>query len=352
MRKLLVLALVLFVAGVAVANDLGNQMPPKSDPVVPENVPVVPRQGGDTIFTATVIAGVPYNNSGTTAGYTDDYDEVCPYSGSTAPDVVYTYTPAVTEAVDIDLCGSSYDTKLYVYDAGLALVACNDDFYFDAVCGVYVSKLENVTLNGGTQYYIVVDGYGGDFGDYLIEIIGFEPCDVPCPAGALVEGEPELVNEYQDSYNGGCNSNTPVFQEILGGPDGTQIFCGVSGWYLFQGSNYRDTDWMWVYMGPTGSIDVTIDAEAATYFFELFPQDCASVAVAQQVTGGPCLEAYMTISGYAEGAVVWIWAGPTVFAQPPGFPDNEYDYVLWLSGLMADIATESSSWSNVKALYQ
>jgi hypothetical protein len=297
-----------------------------------------------------VVPGVPYNDSGTTAGYVDDYDEVCPYTGSTSPDVVYTYTPAEDVAVDIDLCGSAYDTKLYVYDAGLGLVACNDDFYFDDVCGVYVSKLENVNLSAGMQYYIVVDGYGGDWGDYLIEIIGFEPCTVPCPDLALLEGEPFLADEYEDSYNGGCNSNTWVFQNIPGNEDGTQIFCGVSGWYLYQGSNYRDTDWLIVRMGATGVIDITIDAEYAAYLFELFPQDCNAVAVAQQVIGGPCLPAYMTISGYGEGDDVWVWVGPTVFASPDG--TREFDYVLWFTGLFGEIATEETSWSSLKALYQ
>ena len=349
MRKLLVLTLVIGVAGFAAAADLGNLTPAKSDPIVPEN-PVNPdRQGGDTIFDATVIPGLPYNDSGTTFGYLDDYDEVCPYSGSTSADVCYVYTPAAAAAVDIDLCGSSYDTKLYVYDAGLALVACNDDFYFDDVCGVYVSKLENVNLAAGETYYIIVDGYGGDAGDYLLEIIGFEPCVVDCPAGAFIEGEPELVDGYADSYNGGCNSpefGNP-FQMVPGNDDGTQILCGVAGWY--DGTT-RDTDWFIVKMGATGVIDLVIDAEYAVYLFELFPQDCAAVAVAQQATGGPCLEAYMTISGYGEGDDVWVWVGPTVYSSPDG--TREFDYVLWMTGLFGEIATEDTSWSSLKALYQ
>ena len=46
------------------------------------------RQGGDTVGDAMVIDELPYYNTGTTEGYTDDYDEECPYSGSTSPDVV------------------------------------------------------------------------------------------------------------------------------------------------------------------------------------------------------------------------------------------------------------------------
>ncbi len=95
--------------------------------------------------------------------------------------------------VDIDLCCSSYDTKVYVYDAGLNLIACNDDFYFGAPCGVYVSKLENIPFAAGGTYYIIIDGYGEASGAYVLDITGFVPCVVTCPAGGYPEGEPPLV---------------------------------------------------------------------------------------------------------------------------------------------------------------
>ena len=48
---------------------------------------------GDTMFT------------GTTVGFTNDYDEVCPYSGSTAPDVVYLMTvPDSVNGIIVSLC--------------------------------------------------------------------------------------------------------------------------------------------------------------------------------------------------------------------------------------------------------
>ena len=69
---------------------------------------------------------------------------------------------------------------------GLNLIACNDDFYFDDVCGIYVSKLEGVALMGGGTYYIVIDGYGDDFGDYELSIIEYFPCILECPEGAIL----------------------------------------------------------------------------------------------------------------------------------------------------------------------
>ena len=127
------------------------------------------RQGGDTCETATEIASLPYSDTGTTDGYENDYDEVCPYAGSISPDVVYSYTPAADEFIDIDLCTSLYDTKVYVYadECVSPPIACNDDG-----CGDdgYKSALYGVGLTGGTTYYIVIDGYGDAEGTYSLEI--------------------------------------------------------------------------------------------------------------------------------------------------------------------------------------
>jgi hypothetical protein len=131
-------------------------------------------QGGDTIGTATVIGALPYSDAGTTVGYVDDYDEVCPFTGSTSPDVVYAYTPGVNETVDITLCDySQYDTKLYVYENAATPgtpFACNDDACVSGAGQSYVSELLGLNFVGGNTYYIVVDGYYGASGDYTIDM--------------------------------------------------------------------------------------------------------------------------------------------------------------------------------------
>ncbi len=353
MRTLLVIAWVLGLAGLAAAADLGSQAPLKTPRSHPENVPNPHRQGGDTIATALVIPSLPYADTGTTSGFTNDYDETCPYGASTSPDVVYAYTPAATGSVTIDLCGSAYDTKVYVYASDMSLVACNDDFYFGEPCGAYVSKLEDVVLAPGLTYAIVVDGYSGAFGDYVLAVDGYQPCSLACPDGGVPEGEPPLVPNYHDDWNGGCQSmpNYP-FQAIGADVDGRRIFCGVSGWYPIQGGHSRDQDYLILQMGPAGAIEITVDAESPIYIFELGPQDCSSIGVLQQATGGPCLEAAMTITGYDPGAPVWFWAAPTVF-WPPSGDVYMFDYVLWLDGLdPGPIATEPATWGTVKALFK
>jgi len=340
MRHLLLLTLVLALAAPALAFDLGPRPSAKPIPTHPQNVPSPTRQGGDTILDAVEIVVPIADVTGTTAGYNDDYDEICPYSNSTSPDVVYTFTPDADYELDIDLCGSSYDTKLYLYDANLDLVACNDDFYFDDACGVYVSMLEAVSVAAGMPYYLVIDGYGGAFGDYLLNVVQYEPCVIECPASSVLEGEPPLVDGYDDWYNGGCNSpqHGNPFQPLT-----AAIFCGQSGWYIHaSGATYRDTDWFTTTVLYEGFVEITADAEFASYIFELGPQDCENVAVIQNVGFGPCVEGNIVIPG-PVGSTVWVWVGPQTFEDPA-----TYDYVLWRNWMDA---TEAHSWSDVKSIF-
>ncbi|MBD3402610.1 hypothetical protein GF420_06920 [candidate division GN15 bacterium] len=147
------------------------------------------KQGGDTVADAVVIPSVPYSNTGTTVGYTNDYDEVCTFTGSTAPDVVYSYTPATTEWVDMEICQSDYDTKMYIYENTVtpgSPFACNDD-----ACGSdgYKSELPGLQLVGGNTYYIVIDGYGSSSGTYFLNITEGDP-PPDCPVDTTMFGQP------------------------------------------------------------------------------------------------------------------------------------------------------------------
>jgi hypothetical protein len=140
------------------------------------------QQGGDTILDATLIGTLPFHTGGVTIGFLNDYDEVCPYGGSTAPDVVYVYVAPRDMTVRITLCdGTNYDSKLYVYEGGYmpgAPLACSDDF-----CDV-ASELSEVALTADTAYYIVVDGYGSSSGTYVLDMVELEPAE--CTDDAVV----------------------------------------------------------------------------------------------------------------------------------------------------------------------
>ena len=346
MRNRALLIALLALTSTAAAFDLGNQQPAKPhDSSVYQPPAEPPRQGGNTIEDAIPIT-IPGTYTGTTVGYTNDYDEVCPYPDSTAPDVVYTVTPAADINIDIDLCSSSFDTKLYIYDATLNLIACNDDAHFSPPCFTYSSKLEDVPLQAGATYYIIIDGYGSAADAYQMDITTFEPCVITFPTpgpGVQSENEPPLVDGYFDAHNGGCNSpefGTP-FQQIT-----SPVFCGVSGWYIaLNGFDTRDTDWFHIVIPSSGSLEIHGDAEYPTWLMELPVHDCNTPVSGEVVIVGPCQEATMTIIG-EPGSLVWFWAGPTTFTGPV----HEYNYVLELS-INGPIATENHSWSSVKTLF-
>jgi hypothetical protein len=344
MRKLLVCAAVLALVGAALAFNVDNQRPEKAQVDYPPNVPDPDRQGGDTIMDAVEVTLPVIDGSGTTVGYTDDYDEACPYEGSTSPDVVYTFTPEMTMALDIDLCGSDYDTKVYVYDAELALIACNDDYYgFGDPCGSYVSRILNMGVTAGVQYFVIVDGYGGDAGNYVINITEYIECELECPAGAELEGEPPLGDGYVDNWNGGCNSEPYVFQPIT-----QPVFCGMGGWFVgASGADTRDTDWFVLTVDEDGVLEVTGEVEQPTDMYWL-STDCDDIQILGEMSLMPCEPQTMTITG-EPGEEVWFFVGGVNFTPPPGFEGPEFDYVLNIDYV---IPVQQQSFSAVKSLFK
>ena len=342
-RLLLILTLIVFALPAAALDDtLSNQTPPKPVRVVvpPPATPEVIRQGGDTIADAVTITLPVINGTGSTAGYNDDYYEVCPYSGSPSPDVVYTFIPDYDMSINVNTLGSAYDTLIYIYDQDLYFVACNDDFWPD-----YTSFMQNVSVVGGARYFLIIDGYGSESGDYLLNITEYVPCELTCPDGAAYEGEPPLTIDYVDNYNGGCSTEGGApFQSIT-----SDWFCGVSGFYESGGLAYRDTDWFSLVIPGSGELEIIGDAEVASWMYELGPQDCNTVGIVQQVSIGRCAEGAMTIVG-TEGSTVWFWVGPQIFGSPDRHAVIEYDYVLWFSS--SSVATEDHSWSDVKSLFR
>ncbi len=329
MRYLLVVAVLIAASAAALATppELGNTAPAKVAQSWPVNVPAG-RLVGDTIESPFVVPELPYATSGTTAGFANDYDEVCPYSGSTAPDVVYQFVPTGSYVVDIDLCGSAYDTKMYVYDGDLNLVACNDDFYFGMPCGTYVSKIEQVPIVPGVTYSIVIDGYWTAFGEYELSIVVHEPCALASCDGE-VEQEPPLHEGYVDHFNGGCNSSPPVFG-VYSSPFYFVYSCldGKTGWYQTDGTMYRDTDWYIWDEVPSGRVTFTLDAELPTQLMWLtWSGECYSVEVLESVVAGPCSPASIQVDVGPHGSCM-MWIGPTTFEAPVGRIAYEYDWRL------------------------
>jgi hypothetical protein len=311
---------------VAATDILGNHAPLK--PPMFYQVPSVDaervRQGGDTIGTAWIIPGLPFTDTGTTCGYSNDYDEVCPYAGSTSPDVVYTFTPVSNDTINVYLCTSSYDTKVYVYANSVGnLIACNDD-----ACGAqsYQSRIDALALLAGTPYYIVVDGYNGACGAYSLSVSSRGPC-VTCPPGAIQEAEPACGPNYQDTFNGGCNSVPHSFQMIDDSGTGRADVCGKSGTYLSSEGETRDTDWYEVY-GTDQIMSATARGEFPMQLVLVWDTYCPPPASGYEVNQAEQCSTAMVSRYIPKYQAVWIWVGPSVFTGV----SCESDYLLTITG--------------------
>lgn len=292
---------------------------------------------------ATSIPSIPYTDIGNTCGYDIDYDAFCPY-GSGGPDVVYRYVATANLNVDIDLCGSLYDTKLLVYRDGPSnLWACNED----AGCGYsgYQSRIEDVVLGAGHTFYLVVGGYSSEAcGDYTLVVTESEPCVVECPAGALHEGEPPCGDDAYDEYNGGCGGLgwTPIVAQA----GACATMCGRSCAFHYNGYSYRDTDW-YTADAAGGTITVEGTAEFHLQLILIYGINCAYLEYVT-ATAPPCGTATVTHGGFAPGQEAWIWVGPAVYE---GVPD--LGYRLEACGIAGEpVPTESTTWGRVKAAHR
>jgi hypothetical protein len=301
-------------------------------------------QGGDTIETAAEVT-VPFVGAGTTAGYSDDYDEECWHS-SHAPDVVYTFVAGEDRVICVDLWGSQYDTKVYAYDEDLNVLACNDDFYEGEFYGI--SRLQWIEVRAGVRYYIVVDGYSThSYGNYQIEILYNE---LPVPPEFEAEGEPALYQGYLDNYNNGCANQPPLFQPLAGDSDGRLAFLGQTGWVF--GSTPNDFDCYEVRVGATGTVNLEIWSQLKTNVFEIAPLDCAQAVVTEETWAISNRGTMMAISG-PPGSVHWLGVLPWSNEVPPWYTAPEYAYLLEFTGLETGTTpSERISYGALKCLFR
>ena len=160
----LAIALALLAGQAAAAPvDLGNRLPaktPGTDPGSPAVHAVGHGWRRRASPLATTITALPYTDTGSTDGFTDNYTPPC--AGCGAPDVVYRYQPSVDVCVTISLCGSGFDTALHLYDALDSAITSSPATTTTAATRRSSRSSSASPCSPGHSYYIVVDGYGCD----------------------------------------------------------------------------------------------------------------------------------------------------------------------------------------------
>lgn len=209
---------------------------------LPGKAPVIGKQGGEDVDNATVITGLPFNGTGTTVGYADDYDPLgggCTHT--TAPDVVYSYFSTANQQVNIITCnpGTDYWTKIYVYENDTSnILACNmySDICFDST-GDERGDIYSLQLYAGETYYIVVDGGmpPGISGNYELTIEALPPWIPSGQHPALDEGGWGMMAlAYEDGgsvwYGGSIDEAESWIDFVAWNISGTPTFPSVDYW--------------------------------------------------------------------------------------------------------------------------
>ncbi len=109
----------------------------------------------------------------TNATENDELTDFCG-TGEGAPGVWYTYT-GTGDIVTFSLCGTTFDTKIQVYEGACGSLSCVDGN--DDSCG-FQSELDILSTVGST-YYIYVFGFGSDTGPFTFNISCVPPPEPP-----------------------------------------------------------------------------------------------------------------------------------------------------------------------------
>ena len=113
---------------------------------------------GSDFYLGSVLGQPAASGSTTDAG-----NDFTGYGGA-ASDIAYTWAAPTSGSFTFDTIGSEFDTRLELLDASCGQLARNDDGGGDR------TSLITLDLDAGTQVVIVVDGYGTNAGNFVLNI--------------------------------------------------------------------------------------------------------------------------------------------------------------------------------------
>ncbi len=264
------------------------------------------------------IGGTPEGEPTCAAEYVDTFNAGC----NAATPVFTTITPGTT------ICGqtgtytvgtaNTRDTDWYqitVASAADLIVEVAASFPSTTLIVPAVCPVASILASGsdtrcpGSSYEVIATVAAGDYYIIVLPTVFTDiPCgsasrywmavttDVPstptptptscasCPPGGTAENEPLCGPEYDDTYNGGCNSTVPVFQTITNG----QTICGEAGTFTFGTDNYRDTDWFEFTLTETSDVTFSAYGDFPILAWLAATEDCVNYDFTQYDDADTC----------------------------------------------------------------
>ncbi len=183
-----------------------------------------------------------------------------------------------------------------------------------------------------------------------VECIVLDSC-VQCPADGIPENEDPCYDWYAipDIWNGGCNSDPPIFQILDPTCEGSISVCGWGGTDP-GGMGWRDTDWYEITLVEPSQITVCVVAEIPVNLFIIdAAAGCATTVILHEAYATVPCEPVCIQTALAAGTY-WLWVGANDFYSIPCG-----QYLLTVDGYYPEggpSATERTSWSTMKNQYK
>ncbi|HVG19011.1 MAG TPA: choice-of-anchor D domain-containing protein, partial [Blastocatellia bacterium] len=183
------------------------------------------RAANDSCSSPTVIEAnrLPFSNSDTTFGAANDLNPALPClrsnQSANGPDVFYQFTSGSTENYDITVTPrGNYDVTLYVVTDCATLSGCSSA----DVGGNGVAEQIRRVLNAGTTYYIAVDGFQGDAGDFTITVRPTVARTPAAPTGLVARAVSSTQIDLSWADNSGDEQGFRI-ERSLNGSDFTEV---------------------------------------------------------------------------------------------------------------------------------
>jgi hypothetical protein len=269
-----------------------------------------PAPENDSCQNAAVISSFPSTVYGTTVGATIDCPGILDWNA-----VWYRFdVPYACNDITVNYCLTDWSISqigMVLYDSCPPVCA-----NYIAATGYQFLSCENGTTNpqmwwhylpGPASYWIPVYPFASANFGFTVSVDSCVPCDVVCPPGAMLEGEPTCYDNYEDHYNGGCNSFPCVFQDV----NCNTTICGTSGVYNYYGTPYRDSDWFRLVLTDSTMLTFKCVAEfpLLIFLFDAGSENGLDYTILGYTMVDICDTA--TISMWVPAGVYWFWVGPS-----------------------------------------
>ncbi|MAJ43545.1 MAG: hypothetical protein CMF96_02215 [Candidatus Marinimicrobia bacterium] len=181
-----------------------------------------------------IIPSLPYDHEGSTIGQSDDWLVQGWGLESQGADQSYLLRVNNPTSINVSLCGdvTNYDTKLEIFTADMECVETTTGYYNDDAwenCTNNQSALYNVALEYG-DYYIVVDGYSAQEGNYELHVTevggtvqnsnfgdGFNKRLIKSfKENQAYELEKINIERHEDSWVAALNNTSPLNRALTG----------------------------------------------------------------------------------------------------------------------------------------